>query len=310
MRIADGFRVIRLAIAIVATTACTQPPPPAPECDQPIQVGFSYEDTTSQFGYLMPTAVGGMHAFAPVCLWEGTGEIPLTIPYTAMMTGPALAIDHVTSDINVLGETGVFVRGLAIGESTLAIGAPGEATPWSTFDFQADAIDHVSLVESDYFTAGRIEVYPAETPVAFATGTTSLQILLSGSGGEPVFDDTMTIASHAKIEPRLELDGLVELGPPPAAGDYDLDITAGGKVTTVPLVVIDHADAIMQLPSSRPTICFAATHDGYAVDGLSWTFTVDGQTAPSEDLINCIDVDDDTTSVTAHVDGLSFTGHF
>ncbi len=116
------------------------------------------------------------------------------------MTGPALEIDHVATDSDVIGESGVFVRGLDVGEATLAIGDPDAATPWFTFALQADAIDHVSFVQSGYFTDFYTEAYPAATSLAFVTGTTSLQILLSGTGGEPVFDDTPKIASHGKIE--------------------------------------------------------------------------------------------------------------
>ncbi len=77
-------------------------------------------------------------------------------------------------------------------------------------------------------------------------------------------------------------------------------------MTTVPLVIIDHADAIEQLAPGAAA-CFAATHDGYTITGLSWTFEVDGHAQPSEGSRNCIDILDDTKTVTAHADGLALT---
>lgn len=134
------------------------------------------------------------------------------------------------------------------------------------------------------------EMIPAGTDIAF-TPTGEVSFALLAADGTRLVDSSLTFASP--IGAPLQWDSVQFSSVTP--GTYEATVNAAGTSTNVPIVVIDHADALAAI-DPPPTIssgiaaavCFAATFQSMYVSGLDWTYQIDGlTTAPARYMSNC-----------------------
>ena len=100
--------------------------------------------------------------------------------------------------------------------------------------------------------------------------------------------------------------------PDATVGHYAVTVTSGGLIASAEVDVVDHADVIVPLFTNSGFACFAALLGGNFINGVPWTYTIGGETVPSDEAVfgpNCVfDPSGATTfTVTASAGGQSIT---
>lgn len=248
-----------------------------------------------------PTAIGGTQDIE-LEYDPGDGEtIPLDLPYRADDDGGlGVRIDHTTGPV-------VTVRGVESRSNYLRILDAGDGTLFDRKELTGAAVDSIALVATDY------EMIPDGAQLAWATGDQHIGVALTGAVQESTGPAEERIVDTSM---QLALDGAEQSAwdelhlPAAAAGTYSIAVTAGDRPTaSVPLVVVDHADAVTALsppsgiaPNGATMVCFQATAGGRYVVGLTWSYAIDGVATNARTLTpNCIEATTTKTSGTVSV---------
>jgi hypothetical protein len=248
------------------------------------------------------TAIGGTQQVA-LEYDRGDGvDVALDLPYTAD--------DNGGQGIKALSTSGsqVTIQGAGSYSNYLRI-LDEDGLLMDRKQLTGAALSTVELVSIDF------ETYPANSELAFATGTRRVGIALygevqssSGPRTERIVDTSMKLdfaGATRSAWDELQIDAVT--------GNYAITVTAGDK-PAVPLdfIVVDHADSVAAAPGTPSTIatnnsisvCFQATSGTRYIVGLTWTYTVDGQvtTKGEGDLQrNCISVSTQKTTGTVSI---------
>ncbi len=219
---------------------------------------------------------------------------------------PAVRVDRVEPPT-------VYVLGISSGaDDVRAVDCDGATI--GTVHVSALPLGRVALVPAvnpfDVPPAGSESAFAAR-PASYLQYGPSIIIGLFSENGDRLIDTSMSV----KLPDTSQLDQWDEFeydGPP---GTYDIAFTAAGQDFSLPLVVVDHVDAVTgnNVPATIPPsgtvyVCFAGWYAGRYVSYLRWDFTIDGVASTMHDG-SCVLVGTQKTSgsvdVTASAGGQS-----
>jgi hypothetical protein len=230
-----------------------------------------------------PTAIGGTQ---DIELEYDPGDgamVPLDLPYRADNDGGlGVQLDHTSGAF-------VTVRGVDSRSNYLRILDASDGTLFDRKELTGAAVDAIALVATDW------EVIPDGAQLAWAAGDQRIGVALtgavqeaSGPAEERIVDTSMQLALDGAEQSAWDELHL----PAAAAGTYTIRVTAGDRpAASVPLVVVDHADAVAAMsppagiaPNGETEVCFEATSGGRYVVGMAWSYVVDGVAAQASPL--------------------------
>lgn len=240
------------------------------------------------------TAIGGTQEVA-LEYDRGNGDrIALNLPYEADDDGGL--------GVTVVSHTGsvVTVKGAKARSNYLRIVDPATGELYDRYELTGSALTSMRLVGTSF------EVMPTGRPdLVFGPGEQEIGVALvgdvqtgSGADSRRIVDTSMILDLPGATRTSWDSIRIGNAQP----GTYPLVVTAGDKpAAPMPITVVAGADAVapidagtpMVRPGSSTTICFQATSNGRYIYGLTWTYTVDGQTIVKgrNDLTrNCVSV--------------------
>ncbi|HUS33644.1 MAG TPA: hypothetical protein VMZ53_34310 [Kofleriaceae bacterium] len=200
---------------------------------------------------------------------------------------------------------------LRAGGTKVRIDAP-DGTTYATFTVYAAEIDHIIAMPTVHES-----VPPEVTELAFAaTYETRAEVRI-------ISNSTMLLDDNIEIMPP---PGGVVLGgssfpyfftfDQAVLGESTISLTSGGKTFTAPFVHLETADTINRIVPPYPQVvtCFSAMNGTRFVQGLTWTYVLEGNHVDSAHS-NCLEVDaaddiDATGGVGVDVSAGGATNHF
>lgn len=305
-------RLFALSVSAATLVACAeQGPVPPLEC-------FTHDPDGCPTGVMgfsgTPLADQRFAADAPrVTAIGGTQDVRLTydrsgvfvdfdLPYAAEVDGGP--------GVEVAGTSGavVTVRGVAPGRNDLRIVDPESLTLHGHYALEAATVDQLALTGVDD------ERWPVEaTGLVWAPGDQRIGIALVGQSSDGqlarLVDLGMQIEAADATRTRWDELRFADASP----GIHPLVVIAGDQPPrTVDLEVVSAptelrviGDASLVLPPGyQAFVCFAAMHGDRYVNGLTWTFVVDGEPrvhGADRLMRNCVGTTAVTPSSTIHI---------
>lgn len=307
--------LLALSMSVATFVACAsdrEEPPREPPCSEP---GSCTPELRFTGALLADQRIVPADARPYATAVGGTQEVRLTydpgpggvfvdfdLPYVAQADAGV--------GVEVVGSSGavVTVRGVASGSNSLRIVDPGSLWLHGQHTLEAVTVDQLALTCVDD------ERWPIEaTGLVWSPGDQRIGIALVGEGSDGDLVRLVDLGMQIDVAgaTRTQWD---ELRVPDAGpGIYPLVVTAGDRPPmTVDLEVVSAptelrviGDPSPELPLGYMTfVCFAAMHGDRYVNGLTWTFVVDGETminGAGQSMRNCVGVKADTPSSTIHV---------
>ncbi|MBL9015911.1 MAG: hypothetical protein JNL83_17120 [Myxococcales bacterium] len=240
------------------------------------------------------TAVGGTQEVALEYDRGDGNRIALNLPFEADDDG-GLGVTVVSHSGSV-----VTVKGAKARSNYLRIVDPQTGELYDRYELTGAALKSMRLVGTSF------EVTPTgRADLVFGPGEQEIAVALVGDVQTSSGADSRRIVDTSMI---LDLPGTTRTGwdsikiANAQPGTYPLNVTAGDlPQALLPVEIVAAADAVTPLeagtptvrPGSSTTICFQATSNGRYIYGLTWTYTIDGQTivkGRSELARNCVSV--------------------
>jgi hypothetical protein len=261
------------------------------------------------FGGEAPTAVGGTQVITLGTAGDGSAG-PFELPY--------IADDGDGVGVRVAGTTGANVTLDGVGPATnyLRILDPSNGELYDRKQLTAAAVDEVALLPGTY------EQVPTGLTVVFAPGAQQVVVGLightpqTGSAAAPtrLVDTSLQVAADGATRTAWDTLSFGSAAPSSSV----LTVTAAGQQFALQLDFVAAPDTIeLSTPSTvaedTGPVCFTAKSLGRYVGGLSWQFTVNGESQPSWPSLlpaNCTWIaNTPDVEIVASAGGLTTTAH-